>query len=103
MKKPPPAWVGRLVRAFRWHVWFFATINVALTAINIATGPPWWALWPLLATGLAFGLHYILFKTFTVDERWVDQRVNDLTIKSYDRSHIEDIRGRQQQNGRPRS
>jgi hypothetical protein len=103
MKTPPPAWVGRLVRAFRWHAWFFGAINVALTAINIAVGPPWWALWPLLATGLAFGLHYILFKAFTVDERWVEQRVEDLTIKSYDRGHIEDIRGRQPQNGRPRS
>ena len=57
----------------------------------------------VLNPGLAFGLHYILFKAFTVDERWVEQRVEDLTIKSYDRGHIEDIRGRQQQNGRPRS
>jgi hypothetical protein len=96
MKPQPPAWICRLVRTFRWHAWFFAAINLALTGINIATGRPWWALWPLLATGFAFGLHYILFKAFTIDERWVDERVRDLTIKSYDRSHIEDIRERRQ-------
>lgn len=100
MTPMPATWVGRLVRAFRWHAWGFVAVNFALTAINVATGPPWWALWPLLATGLAFGLHYILFKTFTVDERWVDQRVQDLTIKSYDRGHIEEIRERQQSGDR---
>jgi hypothetical protein len=94
---PLAAWRGRLVRSFRWHAWGFAAVNLALTAVNIWTGRPWWALWPLLATGLAFGLHYLLFKAFTVDERWVEERVAELDSKSYDRSHIEDIRKRQEQ------
>jgi hypothetical protein len=92
----PAAWRDRLVRGFRWHVWSFLVLNLGLTAVNIATGRPWWALWPLLATGLALGLHYILSKALTVDERWAEERARDLTIKSYDRSHIESIRDRQQ-------
>ena len=100
MKPPPAAWRDRLVRSFRWHAWGFATLNLGLTAVNMATGRPWWALWPLLATGLALGVHYILFKAFTVDSRWVEERVQDLTLKSYDRSHIESIRRRQQPSDR---
>jgi hypothetical protein len=95
MKPRPGAWRDRLVRGLRWHAWGFAALNLGLTAINIATGRPWWALWPLLATGLVLGVHYMLAKAFTVDERWVDERARDLTIKSYDRSHIESIRARQ--------
>jgi hypothetical protein len=95
MKPPPGAWRDRLVRGLRWHAWIFVVLNLGLTAVNIALGRPWWALWPLLATSLAFGVHYLLVKAFTVDERWVEERARDLTIKSYDRSHIENIRKRQ--------
>jgi hypothetical protein len=97
MKPPPAAWRDRLVRCFRWHAWCFLAFNLGLTAINVATGRPWWAVWPLLVTGLAVGLHYILFKAFTVDERWAEERAHELALKSYDRSHIESIRDRQQQ------
>jgi hypothetical protein len=95
MKPPPAAWRDRLVQGFRWHAWGFVALNLGLTAINIATGRPWWALWPLLATGIVLGLHYMVSKAFTVDERWVDERVRELDLKSYDRSHIESIRERQ--------
>jgi hypothetical protein len=104
--KPPPAALrdrlggDRLVRSFRRHAWGFLALNLGLTAVNITTGRPWWALWPLLATGLALGVHYILFKAFTVDERWADERASELNRKSYDRSHIESIRERQQPSDR---
>lgn len=100
MKPPPAAWRDRLVRGFRWHAWSFLALNLGLTATNITTGRPWWALWPLLATGLALGVHYMLSKAFTVDERWADERARELTLKSYDRSHIENIRDRRHQSDR---
>ncbi len=94
MKPPPAAWRDRLVRSFRWHAWSFVALNLGLTAISAVLGWPWWALWPMLATGIVFGVHYMLFKAFTVDERWVEERTRELTIKSYDRRHIESIRER---------
>lgn len=100
MTPPPAAWRDRLVRGFRWHAWSSLTLNLGLTAINITTGRPWWALWPLLATGLALGLHYLLSRAFTVDERWAEDRARELTLKSYDRSHIESIRKQQQRSDR---
>jgi hypothetical protein len=94
MTAPSAAWRDRLVQGFRWHAWGFVALNLGLTAINIATGRPWWALWPLLATGVALGVHYMAAKAFTVDERWVEERIRELNLKSYDRSHIESIRER---------
>jgi hypothetical protein len=100
MKPLPAGWRNGVVRGMRWHVWVFLAVNLALTAVNVATGRPWWAVWPLAATGFVLLLHYMLFKTLTLDERWVDERTRELGIKSYDRSHIESIRERQEQGAR---
>jgi hypothetical protein len=83
-----------VVRAFRWHLALFSVLNVALTLANVLTGSPWWALWPLLVTGLAMGVHYLLYKALTVDETWAEERVEELNLKSYDRSHIEELKSR---------
>jgi hypothetical protein len=83
-----------VVRTFRWHLLAFAALNVALTAVNIATGRPWWAVWPLLVTGALLGPHYLLYKALTVNEDWASQRVEELNLKSYDRGHIEALKSR---------
>jgi hypothetical protein len=91
----------RLVRAFAWHLTAFVAANAALTAANLWTGGPWWAFWPLLATGFVLALHYLFYKAAVVDERWVDARVEELNLKSYDRSHIEDLKARHGGKGSP--
>ena len=102
----PPRQVGgspfavgarRLVRAFTWHLGAFVTANAALTVANLWIGGGWWAFWPLVATGLLLAVHYLFYKAAMVDERWVDARVEELNLKSYDRSHIEDLKARQTQ------
>ena len=91
-----PLRLGWLVRAFAWHLRGFVAANIALNIVNAVTGRPWWAFWPLVVTGLLFGLHYLAYKTATVDESWAAERVEELNLKSYDRSHIEDLRHRYQ-------
>lgn len=83
---------GRLVRAFPWHVRIFVIVNVALGIANAATGSPWWAFWPLLITAIALGVHYLFRKAAAADERWAAQRAEELNLKSYDRSHIENLK-----------
>ena len=84
----------RLLRAFPWHLRGFVAVNIALNVVNAFTGRPWWAFWPLLATGFALAIHYLFYKAAAVDERWVDARVEELNLKSYDRGHIEDLKMR---------
>ena len=84
----------RLVLGFRRHVRAFLVVNAALNVVNAFTGRPWWAFWPLLATAFALALHYLFYKAKAADERWVDARVEELNLKSYDRSHIEGLKAR---------
>lgn len=83
-----------VVRGFRWHAAVFLMLNGVLTVFNVATGSPWWAFWPLAATALLLGLHYIVYKSLTANEAWAAERVEELNLKSYDRSHIEDLKSR---------
>jgi len=39
-----------------------------------------------------FAVHYLVYKTGTVDDAWVEERTLDLRSKSYDMKHIDDIR-----------
>jgi hypothetical protein len=82
------------VRSFAWHLRAFPVGNVALNVANAWTGGAWWAFWPLLATGFLLAGHYLFYKAAVVDERWVDARVEELNLKSYDRSQIEDLKAR---------
>ena len=68
--------------------------NLLLTGINIVLGGSWWAFWPLMVTGAVLAVHYFFYKAIAVDRRWVDERVEELNLKSYDRSHIEDLKSR---------
>lgn len=79
---------------YPWHRVFFIGFNVLLTAINLWTGKPWWALWPLVITGGLFTLHYLVYKTTLIDDLWVDERAGDLYDRSYDQGHIDSIAGR---------
>jgi 2TM domain-containing protein len=83
-----------VVRTFRWHLAAFLALNATLTLINAFTGRAWWAFWPLAITGFVLAVHYFFYKALAVDERWVEERAEELNLKSYDRSHIEDLKSR---------
>ncbi|NJO33224.1 MAG: 2TM domain-containing protein [Rhodospirillales bacterium] len=85
------------MRAFRWHVGFFVVLNTGFALLNLKIGNTWWAFWPLLASGFLLALHYLGYKSFTLDDAWVDERTQELNLKSYDRSHIEDLKSRHEQ------
>ena len=81
-------------RTYYWHRLFFIGFNGLLTAINVWTGKPWWALWPLVITGGVFTVHYLVYKASIIDDAWVDERAGDLYDRSYDQGHIDSIAGR---------
>jgi len=83
-----------MLPALRRHLQAFLALNALLTLANVLAGGRWWAFWPLLFTALLLGVHYLFYKALSVDERWADERVEELNLKSYDRSHIEDLKRR---------
>jgi hypothetical protein len=78
-------------RAIRLHVWTFVAGFGILTGSNWATGGGWWSFWPLAVWSVALGVHYLVYKSRTVDEKWADERTADLRSKSYDAGHIDTI------------
>jgi hypothetical protein len=76
---------------FRPHFLVYLGTALAMFALAAATG--WrWMWWPMLVWGIVLLVHYLVYKTRTVDERWVDERTEELHLKSYDRDHIQSIR-----------
>ena len=79
---------------FRLHLWAFTLVNLALNAANWFVGDDWWAFWPLVVWGLVLVAHYLMDKSKRVDQRWVEERTEDVRSKSYDRAHIDSIETR---------
>lgn len=86
--------LGLAVASFRAHFAVFLAAAVAILALAAVAG--WrWMYWVAMVWGLLLLLHYLVYKTRTVDERWVEERTEELHLKSYDRDHIDAIRARQ--------
>jgi 2TM domain len=79
---------------FRLHLWAFVLVNLALNVANWFAGGDWWAFWPLVVWGVVLGGHYLVYKSKRVDERWVEERTDDVRSKSYDRAHMDSIEAR---------
>jgi hypothetical protein len=91
-----------VTRTFLAHMVLFIVLNAVLLGVNLTLGTrPLWAVWWLLGTAVPAGLHFLLYKALTVDEAWIEARVEELNVKSYDRGHIEDIKRRHEEAPRP--
>jgi hypothetical protein len=87
--------LGVLVGLLRWHALGFAAALI-LWIVAALAGLPWrLAFWPMLGWSVALLVHYLLYKSLIVDERWAAERVEELNLKSYDRGHIETIKAKQ--------
>jgi hypothetical protein len=78
----------------RWHLAAFIGVNAALHLVNFFAGSGWWAFWPLAAWAPLVAVHYFVRKSRRVDERWAEERTDDVRSKSYDRAHMDDIAAR---------
>ncbi len=88
---------AQVKRLFVRHRRAYAGVMAVLIAANIAIGGGWWSFWPMCAWGLVFSLHFFYYKSVTVDEAWVEERTDDMRLRSYDLSHISDIEDRVEQ------
>lgn len=78
-------------RYLLFHRRIFLWSMVALHVINFALGGWWWAFWPFLLWSIVFFFHLCLVRAANLDEEWVDERTDELRVKSYDLGHIDDI------------
>ena len=81
-------------RLFRRHLFAYVVVMGTLAAVNIVVGGGWWSFWPMCAWGIGLALHFFYYKSVTVDEAWVQERTDDMRLRSVDLSHIRDIEER---------
>jgi hypothetical protein len=81
-------------RWFRRHALAYSAIIGALITVNIAIGGGWWSFWPTCVWSIALSFHFFFYKSVTVDEAWVQERTDDMRLRSVDLSHIRDIEDR---------
>ncbi len=87
----PAGFATNVPGAIRWHAAIYVAGACALIAANWFTGGAWWSFWPLGAWGVMLAIHYLVYKTRSVDEAWVEERTANLHSKSYDAHHIDRI------------
>ena len=98
--EPPRDELARLAfvrRLFRRHVLAYVGVMGVLIVLNFIIGGGWWSFWPMCAWGLVLAFHFFYYKSVTVDEAWVQERTDDMRLRSYDLSHIHDIEDRVEQ------
>ncbi|MBT5666526.1 MAG: 2TM domain-containing protein, partial [Rhodospirillaceae bacterium] len=74
--------------AFRVHGAAYLGVNAALFILDWAIGGAWWFHFTALIWGFVLVIHFLVMKTFSVDENWADERSAKLRHGSYDVGHI---------------
>jgi hypothetical protein len=79
--------------SFNRYRWIWLAISAALLVINVATFAGWlWAFWPIFVLGLPLFVQFLIVRSMAVDDEWVDERILDLHMNSYDFDHIRNIK-----------
>ena len=88
----PTCGVLWLRRNLPLHARAYALGAALLVAANLATSANWWSFWPVLGWAGVVFVHYLVVKSFSIDDAWAARRALDVTEKAYDAGHIETIR-----------
>jgi hypothetical protein len=78
-------------RHYPRHRTIFAIAVPALTVLMLLAG--WtWLFWPIMAWVFIFAVQFLVVKSLTVQDDWVDERTSDTVEGAYDLDHIMRIR-----------
>lgn len=76
------------------HLRLYIVLCGGLTLVNLVTGTGWWSFAPVCGWGILLAVHYFYVRSANVDDDWVQERTEDLRIRSYDLGHITDLEER---------
>ncbi|WP_156013335.1 hypothetical protein [Thioalkalivibrio sp. HK1] len=87
-----------LARSFAAHFWLWLSIGGGLFLGDVLLDSLRWSpFWPVSGWGLILGVHFLFLRAGKVDDEWVQERSDDLKLRSYDLGHIVDIEDRVRQ------
>jgi hypothetical protein len=67
------------LKGFYIHLAVFVAVLVALVAINVATGRPWWVIWVFLGWGIGVAAHAlaVLGRTQRAVAAWEERKTRE--------------------------
>ncbi len=83
-----------LLGRFGAHLRLYLLLCGGLTLVNLYTGAGWWSFTPVYGWGIVLAVHYFYVRAANVGEGWVQERTEDLRVRSYDLGHITDLEER---------
>lgn len=81
-------------KRFRLHFSVFVAVVVPAITLNMMFDLDLPLFWPIAFWSTVMAVHYFIASSLDVDERWIQERVEDMRTRSYDFDHIRDIRER---------
>ncbi|MGI9336761.1 MAG: 2TM domain-containing protein [Gammaproteobacteria bacterium] len=78
----------------RRHAAAFCIVLALSLLANFVMSDGGWSVWPLYAWGLLLTVHFFYVRALNVSDEWVQERTDDLRMRSYDFDHIRDIKQR---------
>jgi hypothetical protein len=81
-----------VLNCYRWHQMAFMVGLFALACADFFFFDGWSTFWAMVAWSLVFGVHFMIFRSQAVDEKWVRERIIFEVYRPWDYGHVDEIR-----------
>lgn len=81
-----------IMASYRWHQMGFLLGLSVLAVVDFLFLDGWATFWVMVGWSLLFGVHFMIFRSQTVDEQWVRERIIFDVYKPWDHGHVDEIR-----------
>ena len=85
-------WRERFVGSYPTHRLAFFGGMASMFVVDVVLLPGWSTFYPMLVWTVVLSVHFLVYRSLTVDARWVDERVEKVGYQPWDTGHIQEIR-----------
>ena len=83
-----------LLLTFRLHQILFLVLLMVMMIVDFFFLEGWATFWPMIIWSAIFGIHFMIFRAQSVDDKWVRERLIFNIYRPWDTGHVEAIRER---------
>jgi len=78
--------------SYRWHQVAFLLGMTVMTFVDFFLMDGWATFWVMTAWSILFGVHFMVSRSLSVDDKWVEKRLFFRVYRPWDFGHIDAIR-----------
>lgn len=81
-----------LLVSYRWHQSAFLVGIAGMLVVDFFFLDGWMTFWPMVAWSMIFGIHFMVFRSQSVDEEWVRERIIFEVYRPWDHGHVDEVK-----------